>query len=208
MSAVYYQGVYACLDKHHGAVEVEWSHGSGNAELVVRIPVGEGVLPLLQDVAHRDDADKTPILINDREALDLVCIHRLERILCGDALRSRDQFLGHVPGDLRIAFLWKDCPDIPAADDADHFIVLDDGDTADTILLHDLFDFGDRGLWPYSHDLALDQILGLFDDLDFGNLPLSGHVPVNDADAAFASHRYRHQRLGYRIHGGAHEWNI
>ena len=37
------QGVYACLDKHHGAVEVEWSHGSGNAGLSFASRLARGI---------------------------------------------------------------------------------------------------------------------------------------------------------------------
>ncbi|KAF5036558.1 hypothetical protein DSECCO2_573820 [anaerobic digester metagenome] len=208
VSAVHHQGIDAPIDEQHGPVEVERPHRGGDPEFPVCVAVRAGVLPFFENVAHRYDADQTPLAVHDRKAFDLVCVHRLKRALGRDVLRRRDQFPGHVLRDLRLAAPGQDRPDVPAADDTDHLAPLDDGHAPDTVQLHDPFHIGDRGVRADRHDLALDEVFGLFDDPDLGHLAFRRHIPVDDPDAAFPGHRYRHHRLGHRIHGGAHERDI
>ncbi len=92
--------------------------------------------------------------------------------------------------------------------DADGLLALDDRHAGDLHRLGEVDDLADRHVRRHGNRVAHDAALVFLDQQDLVRLLLDGHVPVNDADAAFLGQRDREPGLGDRVHGRRNERNV
>jgi len=95
--------------------------------------------------------------------------------------------------------------DVAARENTDRSVALDYRQPRNLMTPHQLECIVQRLPRPYRHGVHDHARLCALDLGDLERLELRAHVLVQNADAAFASHRHRGPPLGHRVHRARHE---
>ncbi len=115
-----------------------WPRADGSADAQAPLLVLDGlrVLVGLEDVLDRDEADQTPLGIDDEELLDAVLVEEALGLVDVDARRNGHELLRHQRAHRLVEVLLE--ADVARRQDADGPLALDDGNAADVVLAHHL----------------------------------------------------------------------
>ncbi|MBS1271640.1 MAG: hypothetical protein MAGBODY4_00772 [Candidatus Marinimicrobia bacterium] len=112
---------------------------------------------------------------------------------------GNEVFLGHHVFDGLILIGFK--PEIAVRQDTFQLVlIINDGDTRDFILRHELQCIGNLSVRRQRHRIEDHPAFGAFDLIHLLRLLDHAHVFVQDADAALSGNGYRHLAFGYSIH--------
>ena len=144
-----------------------------------------------------------PVVVDQRQLLDLVLAQQRDRVVAGDADRAGDQrHRGHDLADLGGRPLGdRDEAHVAVGDDAEQPAVgVDDRQAGDAVLAAELVDLVERGVGADRDRVGDHAGLGPLDQVDLVGLVLDREVAVQHADAALAGHGDRHPGLGDGVH--------
>ncbi|MPM84896.1 hypothetical protein SDC9_131972 [bioreactor metagenome] len=88
------------------------------------------------------------------------------------------------------------------------FHIVDDRHTADAVFAHQILCFGNQVIRGQEEWVDDNATFGTFYFVHFFSLRFDGHVFVDDAQAALASHCDCHCCIGYCVHTCAYDRNI
>ena len=174
----------------------------------LRIPGGERVLLVLEQILGGHQTGQTPLGIDERELLDLARDHQALGV--GQRHRSgvhhQRVARGHPLGNERVR---RNEPDVALGQQADQAVrLVDDRQRADTGLLHESNRVGHPLRRSDAVRIGDDAVLPALHRGDLHHLRLDVAGPeaaIDDADAAFLGHHDGHGRARHGVHVGRHE---
>ncbi len=175
MAHVQYQDVHVLVQRL-GPGQIERTYGCRAYEAALLVPDGLLVGALQGYVLHRDEALDPVVVVHYGQLLDPVLVQYLHGLLQAGALAARDHLLGHHVLDLQ-AGLGE--PYVTPRDDAYQLVLcLNDGESLDVVVLHELQQLLYRDVRRYINNVPDDHGLGAFHAPCHVHLFLGAAVPV------------------------------
>ena len=181
-----------------------------DAQTAFGIFVGIGEFGGFDDVFNRNQAFEFVVGVQDQNAFDFVLVHQFARFFDACAFGHGNQAFarGHDGGNRQVEAGFE--TQVAVGYDADHFAVFHDRQAGHfAFALRAQFqkladkDVGCDGNGVFDHAAFMAFYLGY----GFG-LHVGGHVFMDDAQAAFLSHRNGQTGFGYGIHSGGKQGEV
>ena len=182
--------------------------GSADQQLALAVFRRERVGSRLLDILDGDQAAQLKRVVDHQHALEAVLVHQALGFGRIGIFIDDDEFFarGHLGGGFRVEFLFK--AQIAVGNDTDHFLALDDRETADAVLFRQRDHVADFHVRRNRDRIAQHASFETFYTGHFTCLVLRIQILVDDTDAAFLGHRDRQTGFRHRIHGCGQQGNI
>ena len=169
---------------------------------------GVGVVTLLLDVLHRDQAAQLKGIVDHQYLFDPVLVQQRQHFFIAGVFAHGNQaiLLGHDVMD-RIVELGLEAH-VAAGDDADQATAVDDRHAGDVARPRQLEHFADGGVGADGERFLDDPGFELLHLRDLRGLLFQGQVLVDDADAAELRHRDGEAGLGHGVHCSSNDRQV
>ena len=172
-------------------------------QTTLRVLAGVGVVLELSDITIGDKAYELAIVINNGQLLNLVGQQHLGSRLKVGLVSGYDILLGHHLVNLALHIALE--AQVAVGNDTDkHTLVINNGNTANLVLLHKLESITHSVLLLDGYGVVNHTTLGTLNTAHVGSLCRNRHILVDNADTALASQRNSKSSLGYGIHSRRH----
>jgi hypothetical protein len=183
-------------------------HPGRHAQTALGILAGVGMVLHLGNVLIGNQPHQTAPVVHDGQLLDFVVEQHLGSVLqLGLAGRNQSVAGGHdlADGTLHVALETQ----VAVGDDADEpAVAVDDRDTADFVLAHQLESIAHGVVARNGHGVVNHAVLGTLHPPHVRGLLGDGHVLMDDADAALAGQCDGKRSFRHGIHGGGHDGDV
>ena len=207
---VHHDGVHAgahqCFDALFGALA--HTHGRAHAQFAQGVARGTGEAGLLGDVLHRNQALEFKRIVDHQQALDFVLVKQHLGLLDGGAVgHGNEPLLGrHDQAYRQVVAGFK--AQVTPRDDAHHLAAVAHRKARHAKLFAQSHHLAHCVLGGDDHRVAQHARLVALDLGHLGRLLLGTEVLVNYSNPALLGNGNRQARLGDRVHGGRHKWQI
>ena len=180
----------------------------GNPQPAFGVLGGERRRDRFFDVLDGDQADAMVVLVDHQQLLDPPLVEDALRVRLGRADRhGREIVAGHQLADRLFRIPRK--PHVAVGKDARELArLLDDGNAADPVGLHQLERFGQRLLRSHGDRVDDHAAFEALDLADRDRLLFEAEVAMQHADAAELGQSDRHVGFGHRVHRGGQDRNV
>lgn len=206
-----YDDVDSGVDEAFDAVFSAGADGNGSAckQLALGVLGCERMVGCLGDVLDGHEACEAEVVGDDENAFEAVLVHELLGFLEAGAFVDGDETIarshdfadrsGHAGFKAKVA----------VGDHAEDAVVgVDDWETGDAVFAGESDYVGDDHVRADGDRFADDAGFMALDLGYFESLLFSGHVLVDEADAAFLSEGDCKLGFGNGVHGGGNHWNV
>jgi hypothetical protein len=196
------QHVRLGLGHFHGALQeiARGADGGANAQATLLVFGRIWILEFFLDVLDGDQALEVEVLIHDKQLLDAVILQDAFGFFERRAHRHGHQiFLRHHRADQLRMVLFK--AQVAVGQDAGQPRPAGHGQSGYPVLGHDLQRLPQRDVRGDRHRVHDHPAFRAFHAVDLFALPVNGHVPVHDADAALPRDGDGQARFGDGVHG-------
>ena len=198
--------IYQCLHTVEGIGSD--ADTCGNTQTTLLILAGHGLVLGLRDVLIGNQTDQMIVLIHNGQFLDLVLLQDLggSRQVCllvgGHEVILRHDFLHRTVQTTLEA-------QVTVRHDTYKVIaVIDNGDTADMILRHDVEGLSHRRSLGNRDRIIDHTVLSTLDDSHLTGLIVDRHILMDHTDTTFTGNGDSHLRLGDGIHRSCHKRDV
>ena len=198
------------VDQRLAALQPLVPHGGGGGDtqaarrVLGRLRIGDGLF----DVLDRDEADAMIGIVHHQQLFAAALMQQAHRFILADAGLDRGEIVpGHQLAD-RLGGVFGEAH-VAVRQDADQLArILDHGDAADLVPLHQHLRVGQRGGGQDGDGVDDHAAFEPFHGADRIGLLLDAQVPVQHADAAQLRHDDRHVGFRHRVHGGRQDRDV
>ena len=203
------QQVDPCFGERLGPIHTPGPHANSSAtdQAALTVLAGVGIVDAFLDVLDGDQATEVAFVIHDQQFFDAMLVQFDGGIVEGCATGHRDQILaGHELAHQTRRVFHK--TQVAVGQNTHEFFALGHRHTADPILCHECESITDGFVRPHGDRVGDHARLAAFHPQHMLGLDLGREILVDDTNAALASHRHGHGRLGHRVHGCREQRNI